>query len=264
MTPWTVAHQTALYLDFCRQEYRSGLPFPSPVDLLNPGIKLVSFALSGGFFTAEPSGKPKEVPCCSVTQSCPTLRPYGLQHARFLCLSLTPSVCSNSCTLSQWCQPTISSSVDPFFSCPQSFPASELFPMVSCLIRWPKYLSFSLSISPSSEYSELISFRIDCFDLLVIQGALKSLLLHHSLKASIFLGSANSHICTWLLEKPWFWLYRLLSAKWCLCFLMCCVLSRFVIYFLPTSKHLLISWLQSPSAVILESPPPHTHTQRAF
>ena len=101
-----------------------------------------------------------------------------LQDARLPCPSLSPWVCSNSCPLSQWCHPTISSSVAPFSSCPPSFPASE-----SALhIRWPKYWSFSFSISPSNEYSGLISFRIDWFDLLAVQG---TLLQHHNFKASI-------------------------------------------------------------------------------
>ena len=95
--------------------------------------------------------------------------------------------------------------VVPFSSCPQSFPASESFP-VSWLFT-SSYWSFSFSISPSNEYSGLISCRIHWFDLLVVQGVLKSLLQHHNLKASILQCSAffvsNSHICTWLLEKPW-------------------------------------------------------------
>ena len=79
-----------------------------------------------------------------------------------------------------------STSIAPFFSCPQSFPASGSFPMSKLFhIRWPKYWSFSFSISPSNEYSGLISFRIDWFDLLSVQGTLKSLLQHHSSKASI-------------------------------------------------------------------------------
>ena len=90
------------------------------------------------------------------------------------CPSPSPGVCSNSCPLSQWCHPTISSSV-ALFSCSQSFPASRYFPMSKFIvIRWPKYWSFSFSISPSSKYSGLISFRIDWFDLLVVQGTLES------------------------------------------------------------------------------------------
>ena len=94
--------------------------------------------------------------------------PHGLQHNRLPCPSPSPRACSKSCSLSQWCHPTISSSVIPF-SCLQSSPASGSFPMSQALrIRWPKYWSFSFSISPSSEYSGLISFRTDCCDLLSI------------------------------------------------------------------------------------------------
>ena len=99
-------------------------------------------------------------------------------------------------------------------------------------IRWSKYWSFSFNISPSSEYSGLISFRIDWFVLLAFQGTLKCLLQHHNSKASIFGAQpslwSNSHICTWLLEKPQLSLYGSLSAKRCLCFLIRCLgLSRF-------------------------------------
>ena len=109
---------------------------------------------------------------------------HGLQHARLLCPSLSPGVCSHSCPLSQWCYLTISSSVTLFCSSLQSFPASGSFPM-SQLIRWPKYWSFSLSISPSNVYSGLSSFKIDWFNLIAAQGTLKSLLQHHNFKASI-------------------------------------------------------------------------------
>ena len=89
-------------------------------------------------------------------------RPHGLQHTRLPCPSPTPGANSNSQPLSWWCHPTISSSVVPFSSRLQSFPASRVFSNESVLrIRWPKYWSFSFSISPSNEYSELISFRMD-------------------------------------------------------------------------------------------------------
>ena len=114
------------------------------------------------------------------------LRPHGLQHARLPCPSPTPGAYSNSGPLSQWCPPTISSSVIPFSSCLQSFPASGFFPNESVLhIRWPKYWSFSFNISPSNSYSGLISFSMDWFDLLALQGTLKSLLQHHNLKGSV-------------------------------------------------------------------------------
>ena len=99
--------------------------------------------------------------------------------------SLCPWLCSNSCSLSQWYQPTISSSVVPFSSCPQSF--LELGPLqrVSSFHTWPKYWSFSFSISPCNEYSGLISFKMDWLDLLAVLGTLKGLFQHHSSKASI-------------------------------------------------------------------------------
>ena len=124
---------------------------------------------------------------CSVTQSCPP----GLQHARLPYPSPPSGACSNSCPLSRWCHPTILFPVVPFSSCPQSFPAlGYYFKKLALRIREPKYWSFSFSISPSNEYSGLISFRIDWFDLLTVQGTLKSLLQHHNLKASILRCSA--------------------------------------------------------------------------
>ena len=113
------------------------------------------------------------------------LWPHELQHARLPCPSLSPGVCSSSCPLSQRCYLTISSSVAPFSSCPQSFPASMSINELALCIRWPKYWSSSFSISPSNEYSGLISFRFDWFDLLAVQGTLKRLLQTHSLKALI-------------------------------------------------------------------------------
>ena len=113
-----------------------------------------------------------------------SLPPHGLQHARLPCPSLTPRACSNSYPLSQWCHPTTSSSVIPF-SRLQSFPASGSSNESVLRIRWPNYWSFIFSISPSKEYSGLISFGIDWFDLLAVQGTLKSLLKHHNSKASI-------------------------------------------------------------------------------
>ena len=125
---------------------------------------------------------------CSVVSD--SLRPHGRQHARLPCPSPTPGACSNSCPLSRRCHLAISSSVVPFSSRLQSFPALEFFSKESVLrMRWPKNWSFSFSISPSNEYSGLISFRMDWFDL-AVQGTLKSLLQHHSSKASILQRSA--------------------------------------------------------------------------
>ena len=102
-----------------------------------------------------------------------SLWPHGLQHTRLPCSSLSPGVCSNSCPLSQWCHPNISSSVAPFSFCPQSFPASRSFP-ISQLFTSGGPSIWSFSISPSNEYSRLISFRIDWFDLLGVQGTLNN------------------------------------------------------------------------------------------
>ena len=118
-----------------------------------------------------------------------SLRPHGLQHARLPCPSLTPRACWNSCPLSRWCHPTIPPSVVLFGL--QSFPASGSFATSRSLrLRWPKYWSFSFSISPSNEHPGLISFRMDWLDLLAVQGTLKSLLQPHSSKASILRRSA--------------------------------------------------------------------------
>ena len=118
-----------------------------------------------------------------------SLWPHGLQHTRLPCPSPTSEAYSNSGPSSQWCHPTISSSV-VLFSCLQSLPASVFSNESVLCIIWSKYWSFSFSISPSSEHSGLISFRMDWLDLLAVQGTLKSLLQHHSSKASILRHSA--------------------------------------------------------------------------
>ena len=114
-----------------------------------------------------------------------SLRPHESQHARPPCPSPTPGVHSDSRPSSQWCNPAISSSVVPFSSCPQSLPASDFSNESTLHLRWPKYWSFSFSIIPSKEIPGLISFRMDWLDLLAVQGTLKSLLQHHSSKASV-------------------------------------------------------------------------------
>ena len=139
----------------------------------------------------------------------------------------------------------------PFLS--SIFPSNSVFSKESVLrIRLPNNWSFSFSISPSNEYSGLISFRIDWFDLLAVQGTLKSLLWHHSSKASILQSSAffmvqlsHPYMTTGktIVLTRWTFVSKVMS-------LLFNMLSRLVIAFLPRSKRLLISWLQSPSAVI--------------
>ena len=114
-----------------------------------------------------------------------SLRPHESQHARAPCPSPTPTVYPNSCPSSRWCHPATSSFVVPFSSCPQSLSASVFSNESTLCMRWLKYWSFSFSISPSNEHPGLTSFRMDWLDLLAVQGTLKSLLQHHSSKASI-------------------------------------------------------------------------------
>ena len=143
----------------------------------------------------------------------------------------------------------------PLLLLPPIPPSIRVFYNESALcMRWPKYWSFSLSISPSKEHPGLISFRIDWLDLLAVQGTLKSLLQHHSSKASILRHSAfftaqlsHPHMTTGktIALTRWTFVGKVMS-------LLLNMLSRLVITFLPRSKRLLISWLQSPSTVILE------------
>jgi len=135
--------------------------------------------------------------CCSVAKLCPTLWPHGLQHARLPCPSLSPGACWNSCPLSQWRHPTNSSSVATFSSHLQSFPASGSFPMSWLFAsHGPNYWSFSFNISPSNEYSGLISFRTDCGT-----DSSTTVQKHQLFSAQLSLWS-SFHIHTWLLEKP--------------------------------------------------------------
>ena len=178
----------------------------------------------------------------------------GLQHIRSPCPSPTLGACSNSCPkASDAIQPShpLLSPPHPAFNLSQHHGLNK---WVSSLHQWPKYWTFSFSISPSNEYSGLLSFRMDWLDLLAVQGTLKSLLQHQSSKASVLWCSAFfmvqlSHLYmttgkTIALTR-WTFLRKVMS-------LLFNMLSRFVIAFLPRSKHLLISWLPSPSAVILE------------
>ena len=147
-----------------------------------------------------------------------SLRPHESQHTRPPCPSPTPGVHSDSRPLSQWCHPAISSSVVPFLLLPPIPPSIRVFSNESTLrMRWPKYWSFSFSIIPSKEIPGLISFRMDWLDLLAVQGTLKSLLQHLSLKHQFFSPQfylySSSHMHTWLLEKLYFWLDGPLLAK---------------------------------------------------
>ena len=154
----------------------------------------------------------------------------------------------------------------PFLLPPLIFPSIRVFSNESALhIRWPKCCSFSFNISPSNEHPGLISFRIDWLDLLAVQGTLKSLLQHHNSKASIL----HSAFFMVQLSQPSMTTGKTIALTrrtfvgkvMSLLFNMLC---RLVITFLPRSKHLLISWLQSPSAVILEPPKIVSHCFHCF
>ena len=181
-----------------------------------------------------------------------SLRPHGLQHARLPVHHQLP-------------EPTqVIKSVMPFnrlilcrplLLLPSIFPSIRVFSDKSVLlIRWPKYWSFRFSISPSNEHSGLISFRMDWLDLFAVQGTLKTLLKHHNSKASILQHSAffmvqlsHPYMTTGktIALTTWTFVGKVMS-------LLFNMLSRLVITFLPRGKTLLISWLQSPCAVILE------------
>ena len=180
-----------------------------------------------------------------------SLWPCGLQYARLLCPSLSSRVWLNSCPLSCWCHPT-----HPLTSpllLPSVFPSIRIFSKKSVLcVRWPNYWSFSFSISLSNAYSELISFRIDYFDLLAVQWILECFLQHLSLKVSILQCSAffmvhlsHSYTTTGKTTALTIWTFvrKVIS-------LLFNTLSRFAIVFLPRSKHLVISWLWLLSTVI--------------
>ena len=189
----------------------------------------------------------------SVSQSCPTLRPHESQHARPPCPSQLPELTQTHVhRVSDAIQPShpLSSPSPP---APNPSQHQSLFHESTLRMRWPEYWSFSFSIIPSKEIPGLISFRMDWLDLLAIQGTLKSL-QHHSSKASILPRSA---FFTVQLSHPYMTTGKTIaltrrtfvSKVMSLLFNM---LSRLVINFLPRSKRLLISWLQSPSAMILE------------
>ena len=165
--------------------------------------------------------------CYSVAKYVDSLQPHGLQHGRLLCPPLLPRVCSNLCHLVE----LVNLSNHLILCCPlllllSIFASIRVFSNELALrIRWPKYWIFSFNISPSNEYSGLVSFRIDWLKLLAVQGTLKSLPQHRSSRTSILWCSVflMVHIHTWPLEKPQLWLYAPLSAKWYPCFLIHCL-----------------------------------------
>ena len=189
---------------------------------------------------------------CSVVSNSWQL--HELQHAKLPCPSPSPELAQ---THFQWVGVPSNRLVfcHPLLFLPSIFPSIRVFSNESVFcIRWPKYWSFSFSISPSNEYSGLISFRIDWFDFLAVQGTLKSLLQPHSSKASVL-----QHLAFFMvqLSHPYMTAGKaIVLTRWTfvgkVMSLLLNMLSRLVISFFPKSKHLLISWLQSLSEVVLE------------
>ena len=186
-----------------------------------------------------------------------SLQPHGLQHASLPCPSPSPTAFFKLMSIESVMPSNHLILSCPLFLLPSIFPSISVFSNESALhIRWPKYWSFSFSISPSNEYPGLISFRMDWLDLLAVQGTLKSLLQHHSSKAPILQCSAFFIV---QLSHPYMTPGKTitLTRQTFVCTVMSLffnMLFRLVIAFLPRSKCLLILWLQSPSAVILEPP----------
>ena len=184
-----------------------------------------------------------------------SLQPRGPQHARLPCPSPAPGACSNSSPSSWWCHPTISSSFFPFSSCLQPFPASGSFQMSQFFQSGSQSIGVSASVSVlPMNIQDWFSLGLTDLIFLLSKGLFKSLLQHHSLKASILLHSAffiiqlsYAYMTTAkiIALTRWTFVGKVMS-------LLFNMLSKLVIVFLPRSKHLLISWLESPSAVILE------------
>ena len=195
---------------------------------------------------------PTSVQFSSVAQSCPILQPHGMQHARHPCPSPTPGAYSNSCPLSQWCHPTISSSVIPFSSRLQPFPASRSFPMSQFFESGGQSIGISASTSVlPMNIQDWFPLRWTGWILLQSKGLSRVLsnttVQKHSAVFIVPLSHPYMITGKTIALTKWTFVGKVMS-------LLFNMLSRLVIAFLPSSKHLLISWLQSPSAVILEPP----------
>ena len=169
--PWTVTCQTPSSVEFSKQEHWSvAISFSRESSWARDWTWISCIGRQILYHCTTWEALETLVQFSSITRSCLTLQPHGVQHTRPPCPSATPVVYSNSCPLNWWCHPTISSSVVPFCSCLHSFPASESFQMSQFFSSGGQ--SFSFNISPFSEYSGLILFRMDWLDLLAVQGTL--------------------------------------------------------------------------------------------
>ena len=260
-----------LSMGFSKQEHWSGLPCPPPGDLPDSGIEpksLMSPASACGFFTSSVTWEALVIRILFSKYSFPTSL-YSVQSLSRVRLFATPWTAAHQASLSitsSWNLLKLMSIESvmpsnhlilwhPLLLLPSIFPSIRVNSNESVSrIKWSKYWSYSFSISPSNEYSGLISFRKDWLDFLEVQGTLKSLLQHHNSKASILLCSAFFIV---QLSHPYMTTGKSIALTTQtfvgkVMSLLFNMLPRLVITFLPRSKHLLISCLQSPSAVILE------------
>ena len=232
-----------------RQEYWSVLPFPPLRDHPHPGIKSCFLCLLHGHADSLPLA-PLQFRCSVLSNS---LQLHGLQHARLPCPTSTPRACSNSSPLSQWCHPTISSSVAPFSSCLQSYPASGSFPVSQFCASGGQSIGASASVIPMNIQDW---FALGLTDLISLQSkgpsrvfsnttAQKHWFFRHLAFFMVQISHPYMTIGNTIALTIWTFVTKVMS-------LLFNMLSRFVIAFLPKSKCLLVSWLQSPSALILE------------
>ena len=225
-TLWTIARQASLSMGFSRQRYWNRLPCLPPGDLPDPGIEPVASAWQEDSLPLSHQGSSLvTLLLFSHWVVSYSLQPHGLQDAMLPCPSLSLWVCSNSCPLSQWCHPVISSSAALFSSYPQFFSASGFFPMSRL------YASDGRSIGASASVLPMIIQ--DCFSLeliglisLLSKGLSRdfsTIVRKHQFFSTQTFSWSSSNIHTWPLEKPSLWWYAPLSSRWCLCLLISCV-----------------------------------------
>ena len=236
VTPWTVAYQASPSMGFFRQEYWNGLPFPSLGDLPDPGIEPGSPVFQADALTSEPPGKPYDwLVCWSSVQFSSVLSRVRLFATPWIeACQASLSIINSWSSPKVMCIELVMPSSHLILCCPLLLlppipPSIKVFSNESTLhMRWLKYWSFSLSISPSNEHPGLIPFRMDWLDLLAVQGTLKSLLQHHSSKASILQRSAFftvqlSHPYTTTGKTIALTRQTFVGKVIYLCFLICCL-----------------------------------------
>ena len=237
-------------MGFPRQDYWTGMPFPSPGESSQPRDR-TCVSCPGRRVLYHWTTR-RELLLFGYSVLSNSLWPRGLQHAQLPCPSQSPGACSNSYPLSQWCHPTISSSVIPFSSCPQSFPKSGSFPVSQFFTSGGQSFGTSVSASVLSMsiqdwfplgWTGWISLQSKGFSRVFSNTTVQK---HQFFSTQLSFWS-SSHMTTGktIALTRWTFVGKVMS-------LLFNMLSRLVITFLPRSKRLLISWLQSPSAVILE------------